>query len=102
MYEYGSDGRTARTFATTDPEWTDLDRGLVLALLAEQAETCVSCGHPISECRDPETRGMWTVVEETCWPSVVAQATAQNVHEAKRRGVMLATRRTVTGGRHAP
>lgn len=94
MYEYDADGRPARAVATAEPDWTDLDRGLVLALLAEQAETCVSCGHPVSECRDVSTRGQWTVVEETCWPSVVSQATAENVHEAKRRGVMLSTRRT--------
>ncbi len=94
MYEHDDDGLLIRSMTTADPDWSDVDRGLVLALLAERAETCVSCGHPVSECRDFATRGQWTVVEQVCWPSVVSQVTAEQAHEAKRRGVMLATRRT--------
>jgi hypothetical protein len=79
----------------TEPRWTDLDRGLLLALLAEQRETCSECGHPMSQCRDPKTAGHWEVIRAICEPSRIAQAEASNLAEAKtkQRGVVLSTRR---------
>jgi len=92
-------GRVVRSVTTAEPEWTETDRGLVLALLAEQRETCQSCGHPMALCRDPHTAGTWQVLEDVCQPSRVSQAVAEGVRESKRRGVMLMTRQTgVTGG----
>lgn len=92
--EYDSDGRIARSISTAEPEWSDLDRGLVLALLAEQREVCPLCHHPMSVCRDPRTAGSWEVMEEICQPSRVSQAAAEAVRESKRRGVVVMTRRT--------
>lgn len=77
-----------------EPEWSDVDRGLLLALLAERNETCSLCGHPTSVCRDPKTAGSWQVVEDVCQPSRVAQAVAENAAGSKRRGVVLITHRT--------
>jgi len=71
-------------------EWSDVDRGLLLALLAERAAVCSLCGHPMSECRDPKTAGTWQVLQEVCQPSRVAQAVA----EEAGRGVVLTTKRT--------
>jgi len=65
----------------------------LLALLAERAEICSSCGHPMSQCRDRSTEGSWQVVEDVCQPSRVAQAAAENLAESKRRGVVLLTKR---------
>lgn len=73
--------------------WDETDRGLVLALQAEEDETCPQCGHLISECRDPKTAGSWRVVEQICEPSRVAQAAAENAFESKRRGVLFLTQR---------
>lgn len=78
-----------RSTAVTESEWTELDRDLLLALRAEQAETCSMCGHPLSVCRDPNRR--WTVKEDICQPSRVAQAMAENAREAGKRGVVLLT-----------
>jgi hypothetical protein len=88
-YQY-EDGLLVRSWAVTEPEWTDLDRGLVLALLAERAEICSMCGHPMSVCRDPSTAGTWKVIQETCEPSRVAQAVSES---SKARGLVLMTRR---------
>jgi len=63
----------------------------VLALLAERAETCSMCGHPMSVCRDPRTAGTWTVLRDTCYPSQVAQAVME---DGRRRGEVIMTRRT--------
>lgn len=92
VYKRNRRGRVVRSVTTADPEFTDLDRGLVLALLAEQRETCQSCGHPMALCRDPRTAGTWQVLEDVCQPSRVSQAAADNVRESKRRGVMIMTR----------
>ena len=67
-----------------------MDRGLVLALLAERADACPMCGHPMSQCRDPRTAGSWEVVPGTCEPSRVAQAVME---DNKRRGLVVMTRR---------
>ena len=83
-----------RSVTTAESRWTDTDRGLVLALLAERKETCSSCGHPMSVCRDPSTAGSWTVVEEICQPTRVAQVKAEEGVKSKKRGVVILTRRT--------
>jgi hypothetical protein len=70
-----------------------VDRGLLLALLAERADICSLCGHPMSQCRDRSTEGSWQVVEDICQPSRIAQAAAENLAEQKRRGVVLLTKR---------
>lgn len=95
-HEYNKRGRLVRTVTTAEPEWSDLDRGLVLALLAEQRDICSSCGHPMSMCRDPNTAASWQVLEEVCWPSLASQVAIDNAHESKskRRGVVVMTRRT--------
>jgi len=80
--------------SVAESRWTDTDRGLVLALLAEQKETCSLCGHPMSVCRDPSTAGSWTVVQEVCQPTRVAQARSEDLAKTKTRGAVLMTRRT--------
>jgi len=74
--------------------WDDNDRGPVLALLEERAETCPECGHLKSACRDPKTAGSWQVDVQTCQPSVVAQVRAEQIHEAKQRGRVIMTKRS--------
>lgn len=49
-----------------EPEWTDEDRGWVLALLAEQRDTCQGCGYPLEECRDPASMHQWRIVQDQC------------------------------------
>lgn len=85
----------------TESVWTEQDRGLVLALLAEQAETCPSCGHPISVCRDPSTIGHWQVIESVCHATMTRQVKAENPASAKRRGLYLGTRLNGGGGGQA-
>lgn len=80
-----------------EPEWTDQDRGWVLALLAEKADTCPGCGHPVSECRDPATRGQWSYEATVCQACVIAQAVSDNAAEAKTRGLYVGTYRNVPG-----
>lgn len=93
VYEYDGD-RLVRSTTVTEPEYSELDRGLLLALLAEKADVCTACGHPAWQCRDPKTAGQWQVVETVCQPTRVAQAAAENVAADKRRGVLIMTRRT--------
>ena len=84
-----------RSVTTAEPEWTDEDRGLLLAWLEEQAEICDMCGHPMSVCRDPKTAGSWMVVRGTCEASRVAQAEMENDQKAGgKRGVVYSTRRS--------
>lgn len=73
--------------------WSVDDRAAVLALREQEAETCTMCGHPMSECRDPKTEQTWSVVEEICQPSRIAQAVADNNAKAEKkvRGVVLKT-----------
>ncbi len=72
-------------------EWTDLDRDLVLALLAEERDTCPGCGHPLETCRDRSTAGKWSVEEDVCQACLVGQAMSESNMNDKRRGVHLYT-----------
>lgn len=76
-----------------DPEWTHDDRAVVLALLAERRDQCPGCGHPVSECWDPDTRNTWGVEQAVCQACVVAEATRDNMAEASKppRGVHIWT-----------
>lgn len=78
--------------SVTEPEWSEHDRALLLALLLEQKETCPTCGHPVSVCRDPKTAGRWQVVKSICQAGRVMQAEAENAAETKQRGLLLGTR----------
>jgi hypothetical protein len=75
-----------------EPEWSEEDRALVLALAEERAEICPGCGNRMSECRDKRTAGTWTVETEICQPSRVAQKLAEENRET--RGLHIYTRRT--------
>jgi len=90
-YEY-EDGVLVRSVTVSEPRWTDLDRGLLLALLAERADKCSECSHPMSLCRDPKRIGDWEVVQDICHPTLIAQVKAEELAKHKRRGVVLATR----------
>jgi hypothetical protein len=78
--------------AVAESVWTDQDRGLLLALLAERAATCSECGHPMSLCRDPKTINQWEVVTGTCHPTLIARVKAEELAKHNRRGVVLSTR----------
>ncbi|GIG63605.1 hypothetical protein Lfu02_79770 [Longispora fulva] len=67
-----------RSTTTTDPDWLPEDRGLLLALLAEEADTCAGCGHPIDECRDPANAGRYEVVQQICQACRVTAAQLDN------------------------
>lgn len=81
--------------STTESVWSEQDRGLLLALLAEQKDTCSDCGHQLSVCRDPKTQGTWQVVESVCEARRVMAAHHENKVKAKHpmRGVHIGSRR---------
>ena len=95
---HGPDGAVTGTSVTVrESPWSEDDRALALALLAEERDTCPGCGQPLEVCRDPATAGTWTVHQEVCQSCVVAEATRDNMAEeasGRRRGVHLYTGRT--------
>jgi len=44
IYEYTDAGRIARTVETVEPEWSEEDRELALALAEYEALLCPGCG----------------------------------------------------------
>lgn len=84
-----------RAVTRREPEWTDEDRGLVLALLAERDETCPGCRQPMDECRDPKTAGSWSPVQQVCQACVVQEAASDNAGEGgkRQRGLYLGVTR---------
>lgn len=58
-YEYGTDGKLARS--VQEAAWTDRDRALMLALVYyRNTRLCPNCGGPKDEC-GPKSRGQWQV-----------------------------------------
>jgi hypothetical protein len=94
-FERDADGQVVRAVTVREPEWTDQDRGWVLALLAEQADTCGGCGQPVSECFDPKTMREWQAVERQCQACRVVEAQHEANAEAstRRRGLRVGVRR---------
>lgn len=84
-YLYDEAGRLVSSTTIRDPDWSDLDRGWVLALIEEQADTCTGCGQPNELCRDPATRGQWGVAKTTCWSCLVVEADADGRAESGRK-----------------
>lgn len=79
----------------SDPLWTDEDRDLLLALLAEEREECSGCGRPLAETTDPANRGGYEVHREACEACLVLEAEVENDHEHSRpRGVKYMVLRT--------
>lgn len=83
-HEYDG-GQLVRSVTAREPLWTDEDRGYLLALLEERADTCPGCGQPNSECRDQSSIGQWQVVSQKCWACVVLEADADGRAESKHR-----------------
>jgi hypothetical protein len=79
-----------------ESEWSDEDRGYLLALTAEEADKCPGCGQPLDECRDKVTARTWEVVQETCWACMPLQAVMQDAAKVKDppRGRYYGVRRT--------
>jgi hypothetical protein len=85
VFERDGEGRLARAVTAHEPLWTDEDRGELLALLEEEADTCPGCGHPNSECRDRSSVGQWRLVSKTCWACLVLEADSEGRAESKQR-----------------
>lgn len=68
-----------------EAEWTDEDRGWVLAWLTERDEACAGCGQPLDECRDRANAGRYQVQIAKCWACTVAEAEEDNRSEGGRR-----------------
>lgn len=60
VYHYDQAGRLLAAETLVEPEWTDYDRALALALADFEAESCPGCGHPLAETTDPEAEYRWT------------------------------------------
>jgi hypothetical protein len=74
-----------------EPDWSDDDRAMALALLAERAAVCPLCGNPKDVCRDPSTAGTWQVHDQICEPGRVLQKVAEG-RQGERGLLLYATR----------
>lgn len=95
-HEYDEAGRLTRSVTHREPEWTAEDRGWLQALLAEQAETCRGCGHPVDESADPASAYHWSIREVRCQACAVLEADEANERELRtprygRRAVAVKT-----------
>ena len=58
--------------------WTDEDRNLLIALLAEERDECRECGQPRDVSHDRKTQGTWRVHRVTCEACRILEAEAGN------------------------
>lgn len=77
--------------------WTDEDRDLLLALIAEEHGECDQCRHPLEISTDRKTQRTWQVHRSTCEACRVLEAEMGNDAESKRpnRGMKYAVLRTI-------
>ena len=67
------------------------DTAAVLALAAEEADTCQSCGYPKAWCRDVEGRGRFVADEDYCWATLAMAARREKVAKEKHGDSAAAT-----------
>jgi hypothetical protein len=83
-YEYDEYDRLTAAVTEREPEWLDDDREWLLALLAEQRNTCSGCGHPVDISHDPDTAKTWRLQTSTCQACLVLDMDRHNAAEAGR------------------
>lgn len=56
-HHYDEDGRLTHSTTVWEAEWTDEDLDWAMAEMAEAADRCPNCGHPLSETTHPDAEG---------------------------------------------
>lgn len=72
--------------SVTDPDWTDDDRDLALALLAYEAGLCHGCGHPLAETTDPNAEETYQGDLVRCHRCTAAEQVAEQYRENPQPG----------------
>ena len=72
--------------SVTDPDWTDDDRDLALALLAYEASLCNGCGHPLAETTAPEAEETYQGDLVRCHRCTAAEQVAEQYRENPQPG----------------
>lgn len=72
-----------RTVVPGEPLWNDDDRSWALALLAEEAEECPSCGGALEETTDPENEQRYRSSIVRCHRCTEQLSAAHAHHESK-------------------
>jgi hypothetical protein len=82
VYEHNAAGRVVRSSVIQEPEWSDEDREMAMALASYEADLCGGCGHHLGETTRPENEGMYRarlpIRCHRCTASLEAQSTYQN------------------------
>lgn len=72
--------------SVTDPDWTDEDRDLALALLAYEASLCTGCGHPLAETTDPAAEEAYVAEAMRCHRCTAAEQEAESYRDNPQPG----------------
>lgn len=54
VYERNNAGQVVRATVTQEPEWSEEDQDMALALANYEADLCGGCGHPLWETTQPD------------------------------------------------
>lgn len=72
--------------SVTDPDWTDDDRDLALALLTYEAGLCNGCGHPLKETTAPEAEETYQGDLVRCHRCTAAEQVAEQYRDNPQPG----------------
>lgn len=72
--------------SVTEPDWTDDDRDLALALLAYEASLCHGCGHPLAETTRPEAEEAYVAEAMRCHRCTAAEQEAESYRDNPQPG----------------
>src|SRR5882724_9448547 len=90
-------GNVTGWVTSQDPQWTDEDRNLLLALAAEEREECDGCRQPLTLSTDNARMYDWRVHRKVCRVCALLEVTASNDAENQERGVKYSVSRETDG-----
>jgi hypothetical protein len=73
-----------------EPEWTDEDRDMALALAAYESDLCPGCRHPLSETTRPEREELYVPAQPIrCWRCTAASIAGDAYAEERHASALL-------------
>lgn len=101
VWQYSDAGRIGRTVETMEPEWSEEDRELALALAEYEALLCPGCGGDLEETTKKENEeGYEPLPALICWKCVEGQRLEKQKQKMReqRGDALLLNVRKKTGG----
>ncbi len=86
---YDEHDRLVRSITTVEPEWTEREQAVMLALQEYRDGLCPSCGRPLAECTAAESEEQYAVQVRRCHATTAKHQEAELYRESPHPEALL-------------